>query len=84
MERAEIYINKGGAVMSERAIEAARMIDMLPDADQELVCELIKKVVLAWDPDFTKLTSEEAARLKEAEQEEDVPAEEVYRELGLS
>ena len=70
--------------MSERAIEAARMIDMLPDADQELVCELIKKVVLAWDPDFTKLTSEEAARLKEAEQEEDIPAEEVYRELGLS
>ncbi len=40
--------------------------------------------ILAWDPDFTKLTPEEAARLKEAENEEDVPAEEVYRELGLS
>ena len=46
--------------MSETAMNAARMIDMLPDSDQHLAYELIKKLVLAWDPDFTKLTTEEA------------------------
>ena len=29
--------------------------------------EFIKKLVLAWDPDFTKLTPAEAARMEEAE-----------------
>ena len=31
--------------------------------------ELIKKLVLAWDPDFTKVTPAEAAELEEAERE---------------
>ena len=52
--------------MSETAMNAARMIDMLPDSDQHLAYELIKKLVLAWDPDFTKLTTEEAKQLEEA------------------
>ena len=46
--------------MSEIAMNAAHMIDMLPDPDKNLAYELIKKLVLAWDPDFTKLTTEEA------------------------
>ena len=29
---------------------------------------VFKKLVLAWDPDFTKVTPEEAKRLEEAEQ----------------
>ena len=29
--------------------------------------EFIKKLVLAWDPDFTKVTPEEAKRLRAAE-----------------
>jgi hypothetical protein len=29
--------------------------------------EFIKRLVLAWDPDFTKLTSDERKRLEEAE-----------------
>ena len=39
--------------MSEIAMNAAHMIDMLPDPDKNLAYELIKKLVLAWDPDFT-------------------------------
>ncbi len=30
--------------------------------------ELIKKLVRAWDPDFTKVTPDEARRIKKAEQ----------------
>lgn len=40
---------------------------MLPESDQQLAFELVKKLVLAWDPDFTKVTPQEAEALKEAE-----------------
>ncbi len=39
------------------------------NAEQQLIDEMIKRVVLAWDPDFTKLTSEEYAVLKRSIQE---------------
>ena len=54
-------------IMSEKAMEAARMMDMLPEADQNFACEFIKKLVLAWDPDFTKATPQEAKEMAEAE-----------------
>ena len=63
--------------MSEIAMNAARMIDMLPDSDQHLAYELIQKLVLAWDPDFTKLTPEEAKDLKEAEKSGFVDADQI-------
>ena len=53
--------------MSSIANEAARLIDILPDADKAFAYEFIKKLVLAWDPDITKVTAEEAKRIKEAE-----------------
>ncbi len=53
--------------MSNTAIEAARLIDMLPENDQSVAFEFIKKLVLAWDPDYTKLTKEETKELEEAE-----------------
>lgn len=53
--------------MSNIALESVRMMDMLPDADQMLIYELIKKMVLAWDPDFTKVTTDEAKEIAEAE-----------------
>lgn len=37
----------------------AQMVDMLPESDQSLAFELVKKLVLAWDPDFTKATPAE-------------------------
>ena len=44
------------------------MMDMLPEEDRDLAFELIKKLVKAWDPDFTKVTPEEARRIQEAEE----------------
>ena len=45
------------------------MIDMLPEKEQELAYQLIKRMVLAWDSDFTKLTEVEREQLVLAEQE---------------
>ncbi len=53
--------------MSEKVMQIAEMIDMLPEQDQSLAYELIKKLVLAWDPDFTKVTPKERRELEEAE-----------------
>ena len=53
--------------MSSIVLEAARLMDVLPDADKAFAYEFIKKLVLAWDPDFTKVTAEEAAIIKNAE-----------------
>ena len=53
--------------MSNIAIEAARLIDILPDDDKAFAFEFIKKMVLAWDPDFTKLTQSEAEEVSNAE-----------------
>ena len=55
--------------MSELAIKAAKMLDMLPEQEQALACEMLKRIVLAWDPDFTKLTDAEAEALRAAEAE---------------
>lgn len=43
------------------------MVDMLPEQDQILAYELIKRLVLAWDPDFTKLTLNEKTEMENAE-----------------
>ena len=47
---------------------------MLPEGDQLLVSEIVKKLVLAWDPDFTKLTADEHQALKEARSSGYTPA----------
>ena len=53
--------------MSDLVIEAAKLMDMLPEEDKNFAYEFIKKLVLAWDPDFTKVTEAEARRIAEAE-----------------
>ena len=53
--------------MSIVALDAARLIDMLPEDDKNFAYEFIKKLVLAWDPDFTKVTSEEEKHIAAAE-----------------
>jgi hypothetical protein len=53
--------------MSNVAMDAARLMDMLPEEDKNFAYEFIKKLVKAWDPDFTKVTVEEAKRIDEAE-----------------
>ncbi len=54
--------------MTQIVQESVRMLEMLPESEQELAVQLIKRLVLAWDPDFTKLTSEERKQLEAAEQ----------------
>lgn len=63
--------------MSNIAIEAARLLDILPEADKAFAYEFIKKLVLAWDPDFTKVTTEEAERMDKAEKSGFVNDEEI-------
>ena len=47
--------------------EISLMVDWLPENEQNLAFELVKRMVLAWDSDFTKLTPAERLRLEEAE-----------------
>jgi len=54
--------------MTQAVQESIKMLEMLPESEQELASQLIKRLVLAWDPDFTKLTPEERKRLEAAEQ----------------
>ena len=54
--------------MSEIAMDVARMMDMLPESEQSFAYEFIKKLVRAWDPDFTKVTPQEAHEIALAEQ----------------
>jgi hypothetical protein len=42
------------------------MMDMLPESEQQLACEVLKRLVLAWDPDFTKITPVEAIQIAQA------------------
>jgi len=63
--------------MTAIAMDVARMIDMLPLEDQRFAYEFVKKLVLAWDPNFTKVTPEEAARIKAAEESGFIAEEEI-------
>lgn len=53
--------------MSPKTQQIVMMYEMLPEQEQELAYETIKRFVLAWDPDFTKVTPEERKRIDEAE-----------------
>ena len=52
--------------MTAQVKEVADMLEMLPEQEQNLAVELVKRIVLAWDSDFTKLTPKEAEELEEA------------------
>lgn len=54
--------------MTQIVRESVKMLEMLPESEQEFASQFIKRLVLAWDPDFTKLTPEERKRLEAAEQ----------------
>ena len=52
--------------MAPIAQQVANMVDMLPEQDQALALELVKKLVLAWDPDYTKMTPAEKLQVDKA------------------
>lgn len=45
------------------------MFNLLPESEQNLAYEIIKRLVLAWDNDYTKLTPVERTRLEESTQD---------------
>ena len=55
--------------MPTLAEKAASMVDMLPEQEQAFAIEMLKRLVRAWDPDFTKLTPSEAAAVEKAERQ---------------
>lgn len=68
----EIFINRIEVEsMTQVVQESVKMLEMLPESEQEFASQFIKRLVLAWDPDFTKLTPEERKRLEAAEQRVD-------------
>ena len=62
-------------------------IEFLPAAEQELIAEIVKRIVLAWDPDFTKVTAMEKASidegLRQIENGETESMEDIMKDLGL-
>lgn len=57
--------------MTQAIQESVKMLEMLSESEQEFASQFIKRLVLAWDPDFTKLTPEERKQLEAAEQRVD-------------
>ena len=53
------------------------MVEILPPEDQLFALEFVKKLVLAWDPDFTKVTPKEAKSIKTAEESGFVDADDI-------
>ena len=44
-------------MLKATTLQTAELLDILPDEDVSIVNALIKKLVIAWDPDFTKVTA---------------------------
>ena len=51
----------------QSVLEAEEEPIALPTEEQEFAYEFIKRLLLAWDPDYTKLTSEEEKALTQVE-----------------
>lgn len=57
-------------------------LQMLPEKERSEAVEVLKKLVIAWDPDFTKLTVQEKKELEEAKEDKEYfDFKEVYNEL---
>ena len=65
----ETFEDKKNSDKHNLVIETKELLDCLPEKDIALVNQIVKKLILAWDPDYTKVSSEEAEKLKAEEQE---------------
>lgn len=63
--------------MSTQSQQIAAMLDMLPEQERNFAFEMVKRIVLAWDSDYTKLTPSESEELKEAEASGYIDADEI-------
>lgn len=55
--------------MSTATKQVIELMEILPESEQDFALEFIKKLVIAWDPDFTKLTPFERVELEKALQD---------------
>jgi hypothetical protein len=55
--------------MSSVTQQIIEMLDMLPENEQQFACEVLKRLVLAWDSNYTKVTPVEAVRIAQAKKE---------------
>lgn len=55
--------------MSAATKEAINLMEILPESDQNFALEFIKKLVIAWDPDYTRVTPAERKALEDAEKD---------------
>jgi len=63
--------------MSVKTKQIANMVEMLPEKEQDFAFQFIKRLVLAWDPDYTKLTLSERKELEEAEEDEFIDSDDI-------
>lgn len=62
--------------------KGTKYLQMLPEKERSKAVELLKKLVIAWDPYFTKLTVQEKKELEEAKEDKEYfDFKEVYNEL---
>ena len=50
-------------------LQVAELLDILPDEDILLVKTMIRKLIIAWNPDFTKMSATEKELLEKSESE---------------
>lgn len=55
--------------MSGTIEKAVNLMEVLPETEQNFALEFIKRLVIAWDPDFTKVTLAERSALEDAEKD---------------
>ena len=52
--------------MTKTIEQTVSMLEMLPAQEQNFALEFVKRLVLAWDPDYTKLTPSERKKTGES------------------
>ena len=52
--------------MSNNTKQLINLYEILPETDQQMLLELTKKLLIAYDPDYTKLLPNEKSDLEEA------------------
>lgn len=63
--------------MTKTIEQTVSMLEMLPAQEQNFALEFVKRLVLAWDPDYTKLTPSERKKLEKAETGEYINAKDI-------
>ena len=63
--------------MTKMIEQTVSMLEMLPSQEQNFAFEFVKRLVLAWDTDCTKLTPSEREKLEKAETGEYINAKDI-------